>query len=274
MSMPPIGDVVPPVPAPAPARPVQLPPAAPVVRPAPQPTGIELETLGRERLRHMIGMRLTLNAPTWNETLFASKRLAIKISAPPAGVLTAIDQLPAPPTPPGSPPDAVAAEASQLLAGLSNAKPRAIPPRSIAGGAGLKPPADKMARWLRRVFLVSAGPEAIPLLVAGGYLLPSDVALFKVVYPKGLDDQRRAAVQAAITVGTAAHRNRIDDHDLPSWLNDQLLVLMDEARPSDFFAEIYAQDAKENETKGPSPSASDQPNLIARQSAPNPAIDR
>jgi hypothetical protein len=256
----------------APGAPAAAPAPIPALRPAPQPTGLQLEALGRERLRQMIGLRVTINAPTWNEILFSSKPIPVKVSPPPPTVLAAIDQIP-PPIDPGAPPDAVEAEARQLLKGLSDARPRALPPRSIAGGRKLPPPADLVAKWLRRVFLVVSGPDAVRLMVASGYLLPSDVDLLEIVYPKGFDEERRAAVEAAITVAAAAHRNQVNDHDLPSWLNDQLLVLMDERRPSDFYAEIYAQDEKESEAKGPNPSAA-APDKIAQQTAPTPAVNR
>ena len=233
--------------------------------------GIELETLGRARLLHLIGLRVDVTAPTWNQVLFSSKRIALRLQAPPKTVLDAIDQLPPAPPPPGAPPDAVRDEAQLLLNGLSQARPRGTAPRSIAGGAKLPPPSDLYAKWLRRVYLVVTGPVAIRLLTAAGYLLPDDLDVMDVIYPKGLDDERKNAVAGAIAFANAKIRGG-HDHSLPAWLNDQLLTLMDEQRLGKYFQDIYAKEAK---AAGPpqSPQPSTTPNLIAQQSAPN-SFDR
>jgi len=277
MSMPPIGDQLPP-PAVLPPQPAVLPPQpmtptpAPV-RPPPQPKGIELEQLSRARLRRLIGLRVDVTAPTWNQILFASQKIPMRIESPPGAVLNAIDQLPPDPLPPGSPPDAVRTESEQLLKQLSDARPRGDSPRSIAGGPRLPPPQDALASWLRRVFLVVTGPEACRLLVAAGYLQSSDVDVLEVVYPEGLDVERKTAVGAAIALTNASMRNGVP-HDLPAWLNDQLLTLMDERRPLDVYKDVYAAaDKGAKQPAGPSPSSA-QPNLISQQSEPKPATDR
>src|SRR5882757_3943777 len=136
--MPPVGDQLP--------APTVLPPQpiAPAPRPAPQPKGIELEQLARERLCRLIGLHVDLVSPTWNQILFASKKIPIRIAAPPPNVLKAIDQLPPPPPLPGSPPDAVRTESEQLLKQLSDARPRGASPRTIAGGPKLPPAPDAL----------------------------------------------------------------------------------------------------------------------------------
>lgn len=267
-AMPPIGDQLP-APTVLPPQPITPTPAP---RPAPQPKGLELEQLSRARLCRLIGLHVELNSPTWNQILFASKKIPIRIAAPPPNVLKAIDQLPPDPPPPGSPPDAVRTESEMLLKQLSDARPRGASPRTIAGGPKLPPAADALAKWLRRVFLVVSGPEAVRLLVAGGYLLPGDVAVLEVVYPDGLDEERKAAVGGAIALTNASMRTGVE-HGLPSWLNDQLLTLMDEKRPTQVYEDVYAAEAKSAPAPGPGPQST-MPNLIAQQSAPNPATDR
>jgi len=240
--------------------------------PPPQPTGRDLEDMARARLRRLIGLRVDVTAPTWNQILFASQKIPMRVESPPGGVLNAIDQLPPQPAPPGSPADPVRTESEMLLKQLSDARPRGSSPRSIACGPRLPPPQDALSAWIRRVFLVVTGPEACRLLVAAGYLQPGDVDVLEVVYPKGLDEERQAAVGAAINLTNAAMRNGVP-HDLPSWLNDQMLTLMDEKRPIDVYRDVYDAEDKAQKTSGPSPSSA-QPNLIAQQSEPKPATDR
>lgn len=235
--------------------------------PPKQPKGIELENLGRRQLRQMLDLRVDITAPTWNQILFSTHKKPVKIEKLPEASMKALDK-PLSDVDPGAPPDAVRDEARQLFTGLSTARPVGNAPRSIAGGLPMPPPADKYAKWLRRVYLVTVGPEAVRLLVASGYLLSDDVSVLEVVYPEGLDVERKDATQSAINLTNAALRNGADA-SLPAWLNAQLLTLMDETQPSKYFKQIYTDEQKQPQSNGPAPSS--QPNLISQQSEPSPS---
>jgi len=244
-------------------NPGQLPIAAPMPR---QPTGVELEVLARHKLLRMLGLNIEVTAPHWNQILFSSTKIRLRIESPPQSCIDAIDQTP----PEALPGDAVATEANVLLKGLAASKPRGVPPKSIVGSKPLPPPKDAEAKWLRSVWLITVGPDATRLLVAAGYLTPSDLTALDTAYPKGLDAEKQAAVGAAMALTTASARTGVE-HDLPPWLNDQLLTLLDESRPTRYYADIYAaEQAQAKPAAGPNPSSAS-PNLISRQSAPSVA---
>jgi hypothetical protein len=229
-----------------------------------QPTGVELEVLGRHKLLRMIGLDVDVTAPNWNTILFSSAKIRLEMKAPPQSVIDAIDQIP----PDALPGDAVATEADALLKSLAMTKPRGQQPKSMVGGKRLPPPADAMAKWLRHVWLIVTGPDATRLLVAAGYLTPDDEQVLDTAYPKGLDAEKQAAVGAAIALTTASARTGVE-HDLPPWLNDQLLTLFDEDRPTRYYSDIYAaEQAQAKPAAGLNPSSAS-PNLISVQSAPS-----
>lgn len=239
-------------------------PSPPVIPVAKQPTGIELEALARHKLLRMLGLNIEITAPTWNTILFSSTKIKWRMETPPQECIDAIDQVP-PEVPPG---DAVATEANVLLKGLSASRPRGQQPKSIVGSKPLPPPQDATAKWLRSVWLITVGPDSTRLLVAAGYLTPFDLNALDTAYPKGLDAERQACVQAAMALTAASARTGVE-HDLPPWLNDQILTLMDESRPTRYYADIYAAEAKQAKpTAGLSPSSAS-PNLISVQSAPD-----
>lgn len=236
----------------------------PIPAPAPAPpTGTALEVLARGALKASLGLHVTVNAPTWRQILFGGARIPFQLPTPPDGVLAELDAKPADP-PPG---DLVAAAASVLRAGLSDSRPRGTTPRSISARRTLPPASDAVGSWLRRFFLVTAGPASLRLLVAAGYLTPMDVATMAEVYPQGLDAERMEAMEAARVVTAAAARGG-HEADLPDWLNDQLITLMDEERPTDFFQALYEpEDQKQQE----GPSASAPPSKIVEQTRPTPS---
>jgi hypothetical protein len=253
-------------------------PAPGVPAPAPQPgpffadppparlTPLELEIETRHVLNRWLDMVTTVNAPPWQETLFRGKPIRLQLPTPPAKSLDALDQVHQ--AMPGSGP---AASAKQILDTLQKARPRGEAPKTIVGRKPLPPPRDAMAGWLRRVFLLTAGPAALRLLASAGQLAPGDVTIIEAAYPKGLDKERMDSVSAATSLTAAAMRNG-HQPDLPMWLNDQLLVLMGEEKPADVWQALYGSknggdvSAGGNGAQGPSPSA--KPSSIVTNAAP------
>lgn len=230
----------------------------------PQPTGVELEVLARHKLLRLIGLNIDVTAPSWNTILFSSTKIKWRMETPPQACLDAIDQVP----PDAAPDDAVATEANVLLKGLSASKPRGQQPKSIVGSKPLSPPQDATAKWLRSVWLITVGPDATRLLVAAGYLTPSDLDALDTAYPKGLDAEKQACVGAAMALTAASARTGVE-HDLPPWLNDQILTLLGESRPTRYYADIYAAEAQQAKPAAGLNPSSASPNLISIQSTPS-----
>lgn len=227
-----------------------------------------IEEAARGALRHYLDLHVSVSAPTWRELLFGHSRIEFRIPRCPDEALARIDGAPeAHPAHPG------AKLAVKLIKDLSDARPRGTAPRSFSPRQPRPPARDALAAWLRRVFLVAAGPAALRLLVAAGYLTASDVEVMEGAYPEGLDDERRGAVEAAGGLTVAAHRNGAEP-DLQPWLNDQLLTLMGEHRPTEFFDEIYKSEGaptdeqQEAAAAGPGPSVGAPPSQVVDQTRP------
>ena len=216
--------IAPPV-APAPTQPS---PGPFFADPPPAPlTPLELEVETRHVVNRWLDMVTTVNAPTWEQILFAGKPLRFQIPTPPQKSLDALDQVHQ--AMPGSGP---AASAQQILATLQKARPRGEQAKTIVGRPPLPPPRDAMASWLRRLFLLTGGPATLRMLASAGQLALGDVTVVEAAYPKGLDKERMDSVAAATSLTAAAMRGG-HQADLPMWLNDQLLILMGEAKPAD-----------------------------------------
>jgi len=220
--------------------------------------------------RHVVGRRLgfqrvSVKAPTWREILFTAGKIRFRLPRFPDGAAEKVDQ----DVDDGAINDEADKMADKLIADMSKDKPRGSSPRSISARKELPPSDDAMATWRRRATLTVLGPEVTRLLVASGGLLASDVDIFEDIYPAGLDIERRGAVAAAIAVTAAAARHD-RDADLPAWLNDQLITLMSERRPTEFFQDLYKGappgDDQSNQPQGP--SAGGPPSRLAEQNRP------
>jgi len=132
-----------------------------------------------------------------------------------------------------------------------------------------------MASWLRRVFLLTGGPATLRMLASAGQLAPGDVTVIEAAYPKGLDKERMDSVAAATSLTAAAMRGG-QQADLPMWLNDQLLILMGEAKPADVWQALYGQKGNEKPNGGAQqgPSASAPQSSIVKNAAPAVPGDR
>lgn len=201
--------------------------------PVPEPEGSDLEEAARHALLGFLGLHVSVRAPSWHQILFGGHPIDLKLPEAPQGVQDAIDR-----TIEVMPGETVAETAKGLLDGLRSAKPKGTTPRSLEARKPLPPPRDAQANWLRRLFLVTAGPEALRLLAAAGYLTAADVATLEEVYPEGIDRERMALTEAATALTAAAARGG-HDADLPAWLNAQVLTLMGEHRPADLFSDLY-----------------------------------
>lgn len=235
-------------------------PMAPV-EPPPPLEGKELEDAARAELCAMLHLDVTVNAPTWRQVLFSGVRVRFDVPKPPQAAMDALGQI--------KPPDSLAKDhvgitALGLAEALQQAKPEGMVPKSITAQPALPPSRDSMTSWYRRVFLVTAGPQCLPLLVAAGYLLPSDVETLDSTYPEGTGEQRKGAVEAGMAVTAAGHRTG-HTVELPSWLNDQLMTLMGEPDSTDV-QHVYEQSTPQ--TPGGS-AIGGRPNKIAGQAAPD-----
>lgn len=244
---------------------------APDIQPAhtaPHLSPVQQEEAARHVLNRWLGLRVAVSAPTWRQILFGGRPDRIEVTSIPDACLGEIDK-----TPQVMPGDGPAAEALKLLSALRDARPRGGSPRSISARRQLPPSRDAMATWARRVFLIAAGPVALRLLAAAGNLLSNDVALMDAAYPAGLDAERMASVEAATAFTAAALRNAHHEADLPSWLNDQMLTLMAETSPADFYQALYDGSGSASKT-APGPSFGGTKSVIADQAAPNPTPGR
>lgn len=223
-------------------------------------TGAALEGAARDALRAKLRLRVTVNAPTWRQLVFRSSRISFTIPATPPEVVAEIARA----TTDDLQQDHVGVLAFKLLEGLQASMPAGRSPRSMAGRRPLPVGQGAMGAWRRRVFLVAAGPQALRLLVAAGYLTAGDVALMTEVYPEGLHDERLGAVEAAGAITAAAARAG-RDADLPAWLDDQLFTLMEEERPTDFFQSLYAPEQEDPE---PGPTVGAPQHAIVDQARP------
>lgn len=238
-----------------------VPPAAPVESPPPL-EGKPLEDAARGELCSMLRLDVTVDAPTWRQVLFSGIRVRFEVPKAPPTAIAALGQI--------KPPESVAKDhvgitAVQLAETLQKAKPEGMVPRSITAQPALPPSRDSMSQWLRRVFLITAGPECLPLIVAAGYLLGSDVETLEAAYPEGIGEQRKAAMEAGMAV-TAAGERTGHTVELPSWLNDQLMTLMGESSATDV-QHVYDQSSPD--AGGGGGALGGKPSKLAQQSAPD-----
>lgn len=234
----------------------------PPLEPPPPLEGQPLEDAARAALCSMLNLVVTVTAPTWRQVLFSGRRDKFAMPKIPDASLERMGRI----TPPESlPKDNVGITALGLAEALQQSRPEGFTPASITAVPTLKPSRDSVASWLRRVFLVTTGPAAIPLLVGAGYLLPGDVDILAAAYPEGMEAQRKAAVEAGMAVTSAGHRGG-HGVELPPWLNDQLMTLMAEPRDVGFFQGLYAD--KGREPAGPG-SLGGKAGRLAQQIAPD-----
>lgn len=237
----------------------------PEILPAPTPPDV-IEALGRHVVGRRLGFqRIAVRSPAWREILFTAGKIPFRLPPFPAGASAKVDEQ-SDDVPLVDDADKMA---DGLVAGLAKAKPRGTAPRSISARRELPPSADALASWKRRATLTVLGPEVCRLLVASGGLLPGDVEIMEEAYPAGLEIERRGAVEAAIAITAAAARHD-RDADLPAWLNDQLLTLMAETRPTEFFQGLYeGAPAGEDQSNVPQgPAAGGPPSRLAEQNRP------
>jgi len=213
--------------------------------PVPEPEGPELEEAARHALLGFLGILVPVRAPSWHQILFGGHPISIKLPEVPQSVQDAIDR-----TIKVMPGETIAERAKELLDGLRSAKPQGTTPRSLEARKALPPPRDAQATWLRRVFLITAGPEALRLLAAAGYLTATDVATMEEAYPEGVDRERLQLMEAATALTGAAARGG-HDADLPAWLNAQVLTMMGEHRPIEFFSGLYGGGGEPPKPKAP-----------------------
>lgn len=239
--------------------------APPPIVSAPTPPDVT-EALARHVVGRRLGFRqVAIHAPTWREILFGAGKLRFRLPKFPDGAAAKVDQK----TDDGAINDDADKMADKLIAGLSKDKPRGSAPRSVSARRELPPSSDAIATWRRRATLTVLGPEVVRLLVASGGLLGGDVSIFEDAYPAGLDLERQGAIEAAIAVTAAAARHK-READLPHWLNDQLLTLMAEHRPIEFYQDLYkGAPAGDDQGAAPQgPAAGGPPSRLAEQNRP------
>lgn len=240
-------------------------PPPPVASSPPDPA--MTERMARHSLAAHLGFsRVGVRAPSWDEILFRAGKIPFRLPRFPDGATLKVDQKPTDP-----PVGDAEKMARSLMKDLSKDKPRGSSPRSFSARLSLPPAADAMASWKRRATLTVLGPEVARLLVASGGLTSTDVDILASAYPAGMDGERKAAVEAAMNVTAAASRHK-READLPSWLNDQLLTFMAEARPLDFFAELHKgatlEGDQQDAQQAQGPSASGPPSRLAQANQP------
>lgn len=221
------------------------------------------EALARHVMAKRLGFsRILVRAPSWREILFGAGKLDFHLPRFPDGATEKVDAKQPDPV------DDADRRADQLIAKLSKDKPRGTSPRSVSARRKLPPSDDAMASWRRQATLTVLGPVIARLLVSSGGLTASDVEVLEDTYPEGLDLERKGSIEAAIAVTAAAARHK-RDADLPDWLNDQLLTLMAETRPTQFFQDLYGpEDVGDDQSQAQGPSASGPPSRIAQQNSP------
>lgn len=231
-------------------------------QPPPPLDGKPLEDAARAELRKMLHLDVSVNAPTWRQVLFSAKRIKFQAPKAPDQSIKILGQI--------KPPDGVAQDhvgvtAVGLGEQLQKAKPEGMVPQSVTALPALPVSRDATSAWLRQVFLVTAGPEALRLLVAAGFLLPSDLAILEGVYPDGVDEERKAVVEAGMAVASSGTRTG-HSTELPGWLNAQLLMLMGEPNDAGDYQDLYKQQSQNAPGGG---GLGGKPGKIAQQAAPD-----
>lgn len=236
--------------------------AVPAIDPREKARG--LEEAARAELNRALGLTVDVRAPTWRSLMFSgSKRIEFQVPLPPDEVVARVTAL----DPSRFAQDATGLAALKLVEPLQKSKPQGMPPASISARRPLPPSRSDVMQWDRQLFLLTAGPDCLPLLVGSGGLTPDDVDYLVANYPEGTDAQREAAVEGA-TAFTAAGARTGHDPELPAWLNDQLLTLMDEPRPTQMFQDIYQRANQQKPPQnGPPPGSGN--SKIAQQFRPN-----
>lgn len=236
--------------------------AVPAIDPKEKARG--LEEAARAELNQALGLTVDVRAPTWRSLMFSgSKRIDFQPPRPPGEIVARVTAL----DPERFAKDATGLAALKLVEPLQKSKPQGQAPQSISARRPLPPSRSDVMSWERELFLLTAGPDCLPLLVGSGSLTPDDVDYLSTNYPEGTDAQREAAVEGA-TSYTAAGARTGHDPILPPWLNDQLLTLMDEPRPTQMFQDIYQQaNQQKPPQQGPPPGGGN--SKIAQQFRPN-----
>lgn len=250
-----------PQPQPDPSAPFFAPPPSPALSP------LELETATRHVVNGWLDLVTSVKAPTWRQIVFGGRPIHFTMPTPPEASLEALDR-----DHRAMPGDGPAARAKELLDMIQKARPRGSQLRSMNGSRSMPPARDAMGSWLRRVFLICGGPAALRLLAASGQLSGRDVTVVEAAYPLGLEQERKDSVEAATAFNAAAIRNGTGDVELPMWLNDQFLTLMDEQQGAAAFQSLYSPD-KSDDAANPKPpaqgpSASAPENSITKNAAP------
>jgi hypothetical protein len=231
--------------------------------PPPEPLqGQALEDAARAEMCRALGLVVSVSAPTWRELMFAGKPIDFKVPEVPPKVAGKIGVL----TPTDFAADQVGLAALLLAEKLQKTKPAGSFRRSVVPGKPLPIAHGDAADWERAVFLTATGPGVVPLLCAAGYLTGGDVETLGVTYHDGMEAQRMAAIEAATALMQASARSG-HDPELPDWLNEQMLTLMNEERPTDVFQAIYA---KATPPPGKGPAASGVRSGIAQSFRPTP----
>jgi hypothetical protein len=225
--------------------------------------GVALEQAARDELRRALGLSVNISAPTWRQVMFMGQPIAFKLPDVPPGVAARISSV----KPDVFAKDAVGLAALQLAEKLQGSKPGRSFRRSVVPGMPLPNAHGSLDDWERLVFLVGAGPACLQLLVASGNLTSGDVEIMTTAYPEEMEHEKFAAIQAATAFTHAGARAGVDP-EIPDWLNDQMLTLMDEERPVEVFQAIYAKQPEKTQP-GPSPSGRSK---IAEQYRPNPGL--
>jgi len=240
--------------------PGDLPPESPPLSP------LALELAARLELQRALGLSVSVRAPSWRAVMFMGKPISFHIPPVPEGVTFRVKNL----DKDAFRKDPVGVEAIRLAETLQKSMPTGYAPRSVTAARPMPASHADQAKWARSVFLVGSGPDALPLLVAAGYLTPMDCAALTAAYPNETKAQQEAAIGGARAYTEAGQRTGINP-ELPGWLNDQLITLMDESRPTGAFQDLYAKHQAESQQ---GPAASQGKSRIAQQFRPEPGPDR
>jgi hypothetical protein len=240
-----------------------VPPPAPAESPPPL-EGVALEDAARAELCRSINLDVSVTAPTWRQVLFSGRRIKFSVPKPPEASLLLLSRTEAPQ---GMAQNEVGMEAVKLGEMLQSTKPKGLVPKSLTAVPPLPPSRDVMTTWLRHVFLVTGGPQVLPLLVSAGYLMPSDVETLEGVYPEGMNRERLAAEEAAMAVSHAGERNG-QAPELPAWLNDQMMTLMGEPDDAGFYQDLHG-DAGGAKSSGTGGGLGGSTSKLAAQTAPD-----